>query len=98
LVHSGGVAREEGGFFARPAAGLAEERVASLRFDLRGHGDSEGCQEDLTLAAILNDIRVAAAWLRIAGSQQQIASTSRELTRRRAPMPRRISIAVSGKP
>jgi len=35
-----------------------------LRFDLRGHGDSEGRQEDLTLAAILNDIRVAFAELR----------------------------------
>ena len=38
--------------------------VASLRFDLRGHGDGEGRQEDLTLAAILNDIRAALEWLR----------------------------------
>lgn len=30
--------------------------VASPRFDLRGHGESEGRQEELTLAAILNDI------------------------------------------
>jgi pimeloyl-ACP methyl ester carboxylesterase len=33
--------------------------VASLRFDQRGHVDSEGRQEELTLATILNDIRVA---------------------------------------
>ena len=33
--------------------------MASLRFDQRGHGDSEGRQEELTLATILNDIRVA---------------------------------------
>jgi hypothetical protein len=59
LVHGGGVTREEGGFFARLALGLAEAGVASLRFDLRGHGESEGKQEDLTLATILNDIRVA---------------------------------------
>jgi alpha-beta hydrolase superfamily lysophospholipase len=59
LVHGGGVTREEGGFFARLAAGLGEGGVASLRFDLRGHGESEGRQEELTLAAILNDIRVA---------------------------------------
>jgi hypothetical protein len=38
--------------------------VASLRFDLRGHGDSGGRQEDLTLAAVLNDIRVAVAHVR----------------------------------
>lgn len=59
LVHGGGVTREEGGFFTRLAAGLADAGVASLRFDLRGHGESEGRQEDLTLATILNDIRVA---------------------------------------
>jgi uncharacterized protein len=61
LVHGGGVTREEGGFFSRMAAGLAESQVASLRFDLRGHGESEGRQEELTLSAILNDIRVALA-------------------------------------
>src|ERR1700684_4322885 len=59
LVHGGGVTREEGGFFTRLANGLGEAGVASLRFDLRGHGESEGRQEELTLAAILNDIRVA---------------------------------------
>lgn len=59
LVHGGGVTRDEGGFFARLAAGLGDAGVASLRFDLRGHGESEGRQEDLTLSAILNDIRVA---------------------------------------
>jgi uncharacterized protein len=61
LVHGGGVTREEGGFFARLAVGLADAGAASLRFDLRGHGESEGRQEDLTLATILNDIRVALA-------------------------------------
>lgn len=70
LVHGGGVTREEGGFFTRLAAGLGEAGVASLRFDLRGHGDSEGRQEDLTLAAILNDIRVALAWLQAAGIER----------------------------
>jgi uncharacterized protein len=64
LVHGGGVNREEGGFFTRLAAGLGEAGVASLRFDLRGHGDSEGRQEELTLAAILNDIKAALAQVR----------------------------------
>ncbi len=58
-MHGGGVTREEGGFFTRLAEGLAEVGVASLRFDLRGHGESDGRQEDSTLTEHLNDIRVA---------------------------------------
>lgn len=64
LVHGGGVTREEGGFFTRLAAGLGEAGVASLRYDLRGHGESEGNQQDAPLTAHLNDIRVALASLR----------------------------------
>jgi pimeloyl-ACP methyl ester carboxylesterase len=64
LVHGGGVTREEGGFFGRLAAGLAGAGVASLRFDLRGHGESEGRQEDLTLHAVANDIRAAVEYVR----------------------------------
>ena len=63
LVHGGGVTRGEGGFFMRLAAGLADAGVASLRFDLRGHGESDGRQEELTLATILNDIRVSLAYV-----------------------------------
>lgn len=37
---------------------------ASLRFDLRGHSDSEGCQEDLTIAGVLTDIRAASGLIR----------------------------------
>lgn len=64
MIHGGGVTREEGGFFRRLASGLGDAGVASLRFDLRGHGESEGRQEELTRAAILNDIRVAFARVR----------------------------------
>jgi uncharacterized protein len=73
LVHGGGVTREEGGFFTRLAKGLAEVGVASLRFDLRGHGDSEGRQEDLTLATILNDIRVALAIVQEAANASRLS-------------------------
>lgn len=59
LVHGGGATREEGGFFTRLAVGLGEAGVTSLRFDLRGHGESEGRQEEMTLSAHLNDIRAA---------------------------------------
>ncbi|MGH3872539.1 MAG: alpha/beta fold hydrolase [Pseudonocardiaceae bacterium] len=64
LVHGGGVTREEGGFFTRLAAGLADAGIASLRCDLRGHGDSAGRQEDLTIAGILSDIRAAMEFAR----------------------------------
>ncbi|MPZ67414.1 MAG: alpha/beta fold hydrolase [Pseudonocardiaceae bacterium] len=64
LIHGAGVTREEGGFFARLADGLGEADVASLRFDLRGHGESEGRQEEVTLSAHLNDLRVALTQVR----------------------------------
>jgi alpha-beta hydrolase superfamily lysophospholipase len=63
FVHGGGVTREEGGFFTRLAKGLGEAGVASLRYDLRGHGKSEGLQQETTLTAHLNDIRVALTYL-----------------------------------
>lgn len=72
LVHGGGVTREEGGFFTRLADGLASAGTASLRFDLRGHGESEGRQEDLTLAAVLNDIRVVIAHVREATGAEDV--------------------------
>lgn len=59
LVHGGGVTREEGGFFTRLAAGLADAGIASLRYDLRGHGESQGRPEESSLASHLNDIQVA---------------------------------------
>ncbi|MFE9246893.1 alpha/beta hydrolase [Nocardiopsis sp. NPDC006938] len=59
LVHGGGVDREEGGFASRMADGLARAGAASLRFDLRGHGSSQGEQKDLTLSGVVNDIRSA---------------------------------------
>lgn len=66
LVHGGGATRAEGGFFGRLAAGLAERDIASLRFDLRGHGESEGRHEDLTLSGVVNDIRAAVGYVRSA--------------------------------
>jgi hypothetical protein len=63
LVHGGGVTRDEGGFFTRLSSTLAESGVSALRFDFRGHGESEGRQEDLTISGILNDIRAAREYL-----------------------------------
>lgn len=64
LVHGGGVTREEGGFFTRLAEGLAGVGVPSLRFDFRGHGESDGRQEDLTISGVVNDICAAVEHVR----------------------------------
>jgi len=77
LVHGGGVTREEGGFFTRLAGGLAEADIASMRYDLRGHGESEGRQEEMTLCAHLNDIRVALVHVRQITEQRASACWGR---------------------
>ncbi len=73
LAHGAGVDREEGGFFTRLAQGLGKVSVASLRYDLRGHGESGGRLEEATLAAHLNDIRVALAQVREATGARDIS-------------------------
>ncbi|MEU2856322.1 alpha/beta hydrolase [Streptomyces syringium] len=65
LVHGAGVTREEGGFFARLAAGLAGAGIRCLRFDLRAHGASGGRPEEITIAGVANDIRAAGDRLRM---------------------------------
>jgi uncharacterized protein len=64
LVHGGGVTRDEAGYFTRLASGLAAAGIPVLRFDLRGHGESDGRQEDLTICAIANDISAAMSHIR----------------------------------
>jgi pimeloyl-ACP methyl ester carboxylesterase len=64
MVHGGGVTRDEGGFFTRLATGLAGAGLATLRFDFRGHGESEGRQQDLTIAGVANDIHAAVRHVR----------------------------------
>ncbi|UQI49801.1 lysophospholipase (plasmid) [Streptomyces sp. HU2014] len=71
LVHGAGVTREEGGFFARLAACLAQAGVRCLRFDLRGHGTSGGRPEEITITAVTNDIRAAGDHLRTQSGPDQ---------------------------
>lgn len=73
LVHGGGVTREEGGFFTRLSSGLAEAGAASLRYDLRGHGESDGLMHEATLSAHLNDIRAALSSLGRATQAPQVS-------------------------
>ncbi|MDT7783413.1 MAG: hypothetical protein QOF58_1832, partial [Pseudonocardiales bacterium] len=46
------------------ATELADRGVASLRFDLPGHGESEGRQDELTLSGLLNTINAGLTHLR----------------------------------
>jgi uncharacterized protein len=64
MLHGEGATREQGGFYSRLSAELAERGVASLRFDLPGHGTSEGSQEDLSLSGLLNTISAGLVHLR----------------------------------
>lgn len=61
LVHGAGVDRHEDGFYDRAARLFAKAGLGVFRFDLRGHGESEGGPEDLSIAGALNDI--LSAWL-----------------------------------
>jgi dienelactone hydrolase len=51
------------GIFSRTARRLAEHGIASLRFDFRGFGDSEGQRESLTLTGEINDASAAIDYL-----------------------------------
>jgi uncharacterized protein len=55
------VPAEEGGIFTQLAAALGNAGIVSLRYDLRGHGESGGWMEETILTAHLNDVRVALA-------------------------------------
>ncbi len=49
--------------FVQQARALAKAGIASLRFDFRGSGDSEGEFSDMTVAREVEDARAAMKWL-----------------------------------
>lgn len=57
--------------YVKLAQSLAKEGIATLRFDFRGSGDSEGCFGDLTLSGLVSDALMA---LRFAESLEGIDS------------------------
>lgn len=64
MLHGFGSSRDEvGGMYAREAAALATEGVASLRIDFRGFGDSDGDTSATTVQAQLADAAMALAAL-----------------------------------
>lgn len=51
--------RESDGLFTALALRLRNEGVASLRFDFRGHGESDGAQEAVTIRGEVADLRAS---------------------------------------
>ena len=49
--------------FVRLATRLAEAGIATLRFDFRGAGDSEGDFADTTISGLCDDAKCALKWL-----------------------------------
>lgn len=65
MLHGFGSSRDEvHRMFARTAAALADEGIASLRIDFRGSGDSAGKFQDTTIDTQLADTERALDWLR----------------------------------
>src|SRR3989338_9439153 len=57
LAHGITVDKEEEGMFSQLAEILAKkEEIASFRFDFRGHGESRGRQEDMTISGEIKDL------------------------------------------
>lgn len=73
LAHSEGLDRDENGLFPLIADELAAEGVATLRFDHRGHGESDGTQEERTLTEHLNDLRAAVEHVRAETGARRIS-------------------------
>ena len=59
LVHGLTGDREENGLYTELADRLARIRVQSLRFDLRGHGQTGGRYEEVTMSGTIADIGAA---------------------------------------
>ncbi|MFI5943114.1 alpha/beta hydrolase [Streptomyces uncialis] len=80
FLHGSGADREQGGLFTRVARGLADGGVATLRFDLPGHGHSEGRQAELSLSGLLNLIGSGLRELRERTGAARIAVLAAGLT------------------
>ncbi len=59
LAHGITVDKEEEGIFTELSRLLSENEFTVLRFDFRGHGESEGKSVDMTIAGELNDLEAA---------------------------------------
>jgi predicted alpha/beta-fold hydrolase len=56
LCHGLTVDKDEGGIFRQLSENLVENGFDCFRFDFRGHGESGGKQEEMTIAGELTDL------------------------------------------
>jgi len=59
LAHGITVDKDEGGFYTDIATELCKRGYASLRFDFRAHGESEGKQREMTVIGELVDVKAS---------------------------------------
>ncbi len=64
LAHGITADRDEDGFFTGLAGALAKSEITSLRFDFRGHGQSEIPSRDFTIAGEVLDLSTSLSRLR----------------------------------
>lgn len=67
LVHGITVNKDEGGIFVRTAKKFCEMGYTVLRFDFRGHGESEGKSIDLSVKGELSDLNEAINFIKNRG-------------------------------
>lgn len=64
LVHGISSDKSEGGLYDELASSLAEIGLSVLSLDLRGHGSSEGAQNEFSLSGAANDIVAALSFMK----------------------------------
>ncbi|WP_157441280.1 alpha/beta hydrolase family protein [Actinoplanes awajinensis] len=62
LVHKEGEDERGSGLFDFLIPELLDKGMLAVTFNIRGHGTSEGEQEELTISSIANDMRAAVCW------------------------------------
>ena len=63
LAHGITVEKDYEGFYPGLSVELARHGFESLRFDFRGHGESEGTPEEMTLTGEVQDLAAAVRFL-----------------------------------
>ncbi len=63
LAHGIMTSKDYGGFYPGLANELAQRGIESLRFDFRGHGESEGKSSEMTIGGEVEDLAAAVLFL-----------------------------------
>jgi uncharacterized protein len=70
LAHGITAEKNEGTFYTTLAKNLADEKFVSLRFDFRGHGESERHSHEMTITGEIEDLAAAVQELQTRGFQK----------------------------